>query len=379
MGLMLAEPGFHTRCYVEWEEYPRSVLISAQRAGYFVPAPIWDDLTTFDAKPFRGAFDTILAGYPCQPFSQAGQRKGADDERHLWPDVARIIREVDPEWVFLENVAGHVSLGLETVLRNLWDMGLTPAVGLFSAAETGAPHERLRVFIVAHRNSGLIARRLDGGKSGSPPEGGESGYAGQGPTQFGQRLWPEPGCGGDPVADAGLGRPCQPREGQDQQPGRAEVEWSGDAMDDAARDGRDGSPAHGSTAERGRPCLFPPGPGDGAAWSAVIGMAPGLAPSVSFGDIARRAQELVALADQGELAQAAAESELRRMVDGMASRSRALRLLGNGVFPLGAANAWRALASSHGLRPVDLDADGCSPETDTGELLVSAVVRGELK
>lgn len=147
---MLAEPGFHTRCFVEWEEHPRDAIIAAQRAGTFAPAPIWTDVKSFDGRPYRGHIDTILAGYPCQPFSAAGQRKGEDDPRHLWPDVARIAREIEPEWLFLENVAGHVSLGLEAVLRELCDMGFTPATGLFSAAETGAPHKRERVFIVAH-------------------------------------------------------------------------------------------------------------------------------------------------------------------------------------------------------------------------------------
>lgn len=73
MGLMLAEPGFHTRCFVEWEEYPRSVIIAAQRAGYLERAPIWDDLTTFDARPLSGAIDTLLAGYPCQLVSERGR------------------------------------------------------------------------------------------------------------------------------------------------------------------------------------------------------------------------------------------------------------------------------------------------------------------
>ena len=127
LGLMLAEPGYHSRAFVEWEDWPRAVLIAAQRAGYFAPAPIWTDLRGFDAQPFRGAFDTVLAGYPCQPFSAAGKRGGEDDPRHLWPEVARVIAECGPEWVFLENVAGHVTLGLETVLRELWRMGYTPA------------------------------------------------------------------------------------------------------------------------------------------------------------------------------------------------------------------------------------------------------------
>ena len=96
LGLMLAEPGYHTRAYVEWDGWPRSVLIAAQRAGYFAPAPIWDDLRSFDARPFCGAFDILLAGYPCQPFSAAGKRDGADDPRHLWPEVGRVIAECRP-------------------------------------------------------------------------------------------------------------------------------------------------------------------------------------------------------------------------------------------------------------------------------------------
>ena len=59
LGVMLAEPGFHTRAFVEWEGYPRSVLVAAQRAGYFAHAPIWDDLSSFDTRPFRGAFDNL--------------------------------------------------------------------------------------------------------------------------------------------------------------------------------------------------------------------------------------------------------------------------------------------------------------------------------
>ena len=81
-----------TACFVEWEEY-RSVLIAAQRRLRPRP-PIWDNVKTFDGRPWRGLIDTDAYGYPCQPFSQAGQRKGEDDPRHLWPDVARIVGEV---------------------------------------------------------------------------------------------------------------------------------------------------------------------------------------------------------------------------------------------------------------------------------------------
>lgn len=154
MGLGLAEPGFHTRCYVEWEPYPRETLIAAQAAGYMADAPIWDDVTTFDARPFAGAFDTLVAGYPCQPESLAGKRGLDKDPRWLWNDIARIIAELGPalRWCFFENVASHVSGTLPTVLRTLRDMDFAPAVGLFTAAETGAAHERERVFIVAYRS-----------------------------------------------------------------------------------------------------------------------------------------------------------------------------------------------------------------------------------
>lgn len=326
MGLMLAEPGFHTRCFVEWEEYPRSTIIAAQRAGYFAPAPIWDDLTTFDAKPFAGAIDTLLAGYPCQPFSQAGKRLGADDPRHLWPHVARIIRELGDglRWVFLENVAGHITLGAETVLRELWEMGFTPAAGAFSAAETGAPHERLRWFCVAHRASAGRAQR------GSTRRAEAAAQSGDGMVAEPQR------CGGNRhMADA-----SQPGPQGREQPGSSSQ--------------RDRAPAHGSTAERGGARLFPPGPGDRGAWAETLAIAPDLAPATGIGDCFAWARSMAAAVAQPE--QAAAQSALCRMADGLALRSRALRLLGNGVHPLAAANAWRALAASHGLVPVDLEA-----------------------
>ena len=356
MGLMLAEPGFHTRCFVEWEEYPRATIIAAQRAGYFAPAPIWDDLTTFDAKPFAGAIDTVLAGYPCQPFSQAGKRLGADDERHLWPDVARIIREIQPRWVFLENVAGHITLGAETVLRELWEMGFTPAAGAFSAAETGAPHERLRWFCVAHRNS--QNRGADGGEPNAGANwrnvasrrGGD--LAQPASAGFSQRRQPgQPEAG----AESGVGMVAEPQ--------RCGGNWH---MADACRAGPQGreqpgspdqwdrAPASGSTAERGGVSLFPPGPGDRDAWADTLAIAPDLAPATGIGDCFAWARSMAAAVAQPE--QAAAQSALCRMADGLALRSRALRLLGNGVHPLAAAYAWRTLSAAHGLGRVDLEA-----------------------
>ncbi len=375
MGLMLAEPGFHTRCFVEWEEYPRATIIAAQRAGYFAPAPIWDDLTAFDAKPFAGAIDTLLAGYPCQPFSQAGKRLGADDPRHLWPHVARVIRELGDglRWVFLENVAGHITLGAETVLRELWKMGYTPAAGAFSAAETGAPHERLRWFCVAHRNS-----QNRGADSGQPNAGADwwnvtSRRSGElaDPTGRGQRI----------VGDA-----AQPGRGGHADGGNVDL---ADAISSAGHQGgagrrRSGPEPHGQAPDRASRHfvgIFPPGPGDRDTWAAVMASNPDRAPSFARRDVVAAAVNLAATLppDEAEaiepalrgiprgagmgavvsqapalVDQAQALTGLRNLADGMALRTRALRLLGNGVHPLAAANAWRALSAAHGLWPVDL-------------------------
>ena len=356
LGLMLAEPGYHTRAFVEWEDWPRAVLIAAQRAGYFAPAPIWDDLRSFDARPFRGAYDIILAGYPCQPFSAAGKRSGADDPRHLWPEVARVIAECRPAWVFLENVAGHVTLGLETVLRELWGLGYTPAAGLFSASEVGAPHQRLRIFILAHTDEPASGH-------GSLQPGGEQRFHPQGGGAGAGHHW-------QLVDPQGHGR-CEGWAGPELWIGRdATLASAGGAVANPSSTELEGIQRgqhhsgrwkipDGYPALPGGTGLHPPGPGDHTGWAAVLAARPDLAPALGFDDCLAWACRLAA-DPEGPVAEEA-EPALRRMVDGLANRARALRLLGNGVHPLAAAHAWRALASAHGLGPVDLAADGSGP------------------
>ena len=96
---------------------PRRVFVARPRAP-----PVWDDLTGFDGRQRRGAVDLVSAGYPCQPFSVAGKRKGADDPRHLWPHVARVVAEWGPVWVFLENGPNHPNLGYREVREELEDL-----------------------------------------------------------------------------------------------------------------------------------------------------------------------------------------------------------------------------------------------------------------
>jgi len=157
LGLHIACPGYRTVGYVEREAFAAATLVARMEDKALDPAPVWDDLTTFDGRPWRGLVDILTAGYPCQPFSVAGRRLGEADPRHLWPHVARIIRECDPPIVFLENVANHLRLGFPEVARELVGMGYVLAAGLFTAAEVGAPHRRERLFILALREGDELA------------------------------------------------------------------------------------------------------------------------------------------------------------------------------------------------------------------------------
>lgn len=161
LGLHIAEPEYRTLCYVEREAFAASTLVARMEDKVLDHAPVWSDVKTFDGKPWRNKIHILSAGYPCQPFSNAGRRKGEDDPRHLWPDIARIIVECAPEWVFCENVEGHLDRGFDTVALELQNMGFTVKAGLFSAAEVGASHLRRRLFILAHANRFSV--RVQGG------------------------------------------------------------------------------------------------------------------------------------------------------------------------------------------------------------------------
>ncbi len=152
LGLHIAEPRYRTVCYIEREVFPASVLVARMEDKTLDNAPIWDDVKTFDGRPWRGKVHILTGGYPCQPFSFCGRRKGSRDSRHLWPEFSRIIGEVDPEWCFFENVEGHIDMGATDVFADLQRLGFTVKAGLFSALETGASQIRRRLLIVAHSN-----------------------------------------------------------------------------------------------------------------------------------------------------------------------------------------------------------------------------------
>ena len=151
LGLKRAIPSLRTIAFSEIEAFACANLVAKMEAGHLDAAPIWTDVKTFPYREFCGKVDILSGGYPCQPFSTAGKRLGADDPRHLWPFIADGIAAMRPEWCFFENVEGHISLGLSNVIEDLAGMGYRTAWGIFSAAEVGAPHQRKRIFILAHR------------------------------------------------------------------------------------------------------------------------------------------------------------------------------------------------------------------------------------
>lgn len=146
LGLERANPAFRTVAFCEREAYPRAIL-----KKHWPDVPCYDDVRTLQADRL-GRIDIVTGGYPCQPFSVAGKQLGKEDDRHLWPEMARIIRQCNPTWVLAENVAGHITMGLDDVLSDLEGQGYSARPFVIPACSVGAPHRRDRVWIIAHAN-----------------------------------------------------------------------------------------------------------------------------------------------------------------------------------------------------------------------------------
>lgn len=147
-GLLL---GHVPVCAVELEEYPRSVLLQRQSDGILPWFPVWDDVRTFDGRPWRGIVDIVAGGFPCQDISASGRGAGLDGERSgLWREFARIVGQVRPRIVFVENSPLLTSRGLGRVLGDLATLGFDAEWGVLGADDAGAPHIRKRIWILAH-------------------------------------------------------------------------------------------------------------------------------------------------------------------------------------------------------------------------------------
>jgi len=140
--------GFETVAFCEIEKFPQKVL-----KKHWPNVPIYEDVRELNGQEItkrHGRIDLICGGYPCQPFSVAGKREGKKDDRHLWPEVSRLLDELRPRWFIGENVIGHISMGLDDVLSDLEAKEYTARTFVIPACAVNAPHKRERVWIVAH-------------------------------------------------------------------------------------------------------------------------------------------------------------------------------------------------------------------------------------
>ena len=145
--------GWRTVAAVEIEDYPRRILLQRQADGILPRFPVWDDIATFDGYPWRDRVQICTGGFPCQDISTNGKGAGISGVRsRLWGEMARIISEVRPRFVLVENSPMLTLRGLDVVLGDLAAMGFNARWGVIGARHTGAPHKRDRIWILAHTN-----------------------------------------------------------------------------------------------------------------------------------------------------------------------------------------------------------------------------------
>jgi len=189
--------GWRTVCAVECNAYAASVLVARQNDGCLPPFPIWDDVRTFDGRPWRGRVGVVSGGFPCQDISSAGKGAGIEGSRSgLWAEMARIVREVGPRFVLVENSPLLTGRGLHVVLGDLAAMGYDARWGVLGARDAGAPHKRERIWVLADAErkglEGASGSRVCGsrGEVTQPPSGGSNVADPDGSRREGLRLVP---------------------------------------------------------------------------------------------------------------------------------------------------------------------------------------------
>ena len=151
LGLKLAGLKTKTIGYCDNDSYIQKLLQQRIKDNLIDDAPIIGDIRSFDFSIYRGVCDIVSAGFPCQPHSHAGHRKGSEDNRNLWPDTLRCISEVGPSYAILENVPGILSNGYASIVTGqLSEIGYDSQWGIVSAADAGAPHLRKRWWCLAY-------------------------------------------------------------------------------------------------------------------------------------------------------------------------------------------------------------------------------------
>jgi site-specific DNA-cytosine methylase len=200
-SLGLERAGMRTAAFCEIEPYARAVL-----RKHWPNVPCYDDVRTLTSERLRAdgiVCDVICGGFPCQDISSAGRGAGIDGERSgLWSEYARIIGEVRPRYVIVENVAILLARGLDRVLGDLALIGYDAEWDCIPASAVGAFHRRDRIWIIAYPNGFLHERGLDSGENILASTGSESGDPGEGKTLHRERLWDEARASSESLAHA---------------------------------------------------------------------------------------------------------------------------------------------------------------------------------
>ena len=196
LDLGLERAGMECKWQVEYDDYCNRVL-----AKHWPEVKRYGDITAIDKCKLEKV-DLICGGFPCQPFSHAGKRKGTKDDRWLWPQFLQTIQQVKPRWVLVENVPGLLSIDsgrvFSGILRDLAESGYDAFWGMLRASDVGAPHRRERLFIVAHAGNVGATRR---GSRESKTSSGEKGRVGYCLGGKGGESWDIPEEGKTNVAD----------------------------------------------------------------------------------------------------------------------------------------------------------------------------------
>jgi len=345
--------GWQTVCAVEWEPYPASVLCARQNDAILTPFPIWDDIQTFDGKPWRGIVDVVSGGFPCQDISAAGKGAGIDGERSgMWRHMARVVGEVRPRYVFVENSPMLVNRGLSRVLGDLTEIGYDTRWLVMGAADVGAPHRRDRIWILGTDTSFKRCDIGGGDREERHPLHNINGNAKKGESERERRFSGIRTTGAD-VANADSLRKLQPQGSKQDERG-----WISDGSEELANSTCHGLETKGAEQQTA-------GTGGKSQVLDYTNCA-----QRQRNECSKRTQEKYTNIDRpSELADTKSvyvqgqysrpwevqfgreswwevEPNVGRVADGVAARVDRLKAIGNGQVPLCAAEAWRILTWS---------------------------------